>query len=99
MVCVDGEVGGKTTTRGPFEVLVVTLNTFWAGVRGSACRITLDFNGLGDYDQLLDICSENWAKTHALEVLKNNSVYPAWRCAGAGVNVAFTSKPAFKVST
>jgi hypothetical protein len=42
MVCVDGGVGGKLTTRGPFEVRVVTLNTF----RESACNITLDFNGL-----------------------------------------------------
>lgn len=25
---------------------MVTLNTFWAGVRGSVCNITLDFNGL-----------------------------------------------------
>lgn len=34
------------TMRGPFEVLAVTLNTFWVGVRGSAFNITLDFNGL-----------------------------------------------------
>ena len=81
-------------------VVVVTLNTFWAGVRESACKITLDVNGLwGDYDQLLKVWSENRAKTHALEVFKNSSVYLACKCDGAGVNVAFTSKPAFKVST
>ena len=46
MVWVDGGSGGKATARGPLEVRVVTLNTLWTGARGSACNITLDFNGL-----------------------------------------------------
>jgi len=53
----------------------------------------------GNDNQLLNACFENRVKTHALEVLKNNSVYLACKWDGAGVNVAFTSKPAFKVST
>ena len=48
MVCVDEGVGGKATTRGPFEVRVVTLNTFRESVLELACNITLDFNGLQD---------------------------------------------------
>ena len=46
VACVDGGVGGRTTTRGPFEVRTVTLNTFRAKAHESACSITLDFNGL-----------------------------------------------------